>query len=221
MGFTNQAMHIWSYVYLYIYAWLGYRHMYTERERKIVSCWFYFDLGLKPLFCGGLDRPRVCCRHLQHISCDSTPKRMTHFNVGRASRPSDVGSHITDGGEHHDLLLLSLGGLVVGLAASSNDLSLVCCKCWHRQPTLVWGRSCFQFAPRTACVIRSQTTTKESQLSGTLAVFVGSHAGIHWISLAWAMCVVLVCGADIARALVFKALALLLPPPAKKNMHQK
>ena len=111
--------------------------------------------------------------------------------------------------------------LVVGLAASSNDLSLVCCKCWHRQPTLVWGRSCFQIAPRTAWVIRSQTTTKESQLSGTLAVFVGNHVDIRRISLAWARCVVLVCAADIARALAFKALALILPPPAQQKSQNK
>ena len=69
-------------------------------------------------------------------------------------------------------------------------------------------------------MIRSQATTKESQLSGTLAVFVGNHVGIRRISLAWAMCVVLICGADIARALAFKALALLLPPPAKKEMQK-
>ena len=66
-------------------------------------------------------------------------------------------------------------------------------------------------------VIRSHTTTKEPRLSGTLVVLVGSHADIRRIYLAWARCVVLVCGADVARALAFKALALLLPPPAKKN----
>jgi len=35
------------------------------------------------------------------------------------------------------------------------------------------------------------------------------------------MCVVLVCGADIARALAFKALALPLPPPAKKKKQKR